>query len=76
MYFKGRKSVDYGSGPYKITFIAGSTHASFNVPLFDDNIFESNETFILTIEPASLSGTVAVGDPGQATVIIMQNDGR
>ena len=67
--------MDYDSGPYTITFPAGQTTATFDVPINDDNIFEINENFILTINPSLLSTlTIAVGNFGQTTVTIMDND--
>ena len=68
--------MDYGSGPYEVTFTAGTTEASFNVSLTDDNIFESNENFMITIDPSSLLNNVTVGDRKRVTVIIMDNDGN
>ena len=68
--------MDYGSGPYKVTFIAGTTEASFNVSLTDDFIFERNEKFMITIDPSSLPSNVTVGDPDQVTVTIVDNDGN
>ena len=50
------------------------TLASFNVPINNDNILESNETFDLIIDSSSLPNNVTVGDPGQTTVIILAND--
>ena len=68
--------VDYGSGPYEVTFTAGTTEASLNVSLTDDNIFERNEHFMITIDPSSLPNNVTVGDPSEATVTIVDNDGK
>ena len=68
--------MDYGSGPYEITFTVGTTEASFNVSLTDDNIFESNENFMITIDPSSLPNNVTVGDRKRVTVIIMDDDGN
>ena len=68
--------VDYVSGPYTVTFPAGQTRATFNVPITDDNISEGNENFILTINSSSLPTGVTVGDPGQATVTIVDDDGK
>ena len=68
--------MDYGSGPYEVTFTAGTTEASFNVSLTDDNIFESNENFMITIDPSSLPNNVTVGEPRRVTVIVVDNDGR
>ena len=70
--------MDYTSGPYTVTFPAGQTTATFDVPINDDNILEDNENFILTIDPSSLPSNVTIGDPGQATVTIVDdsNDGN
>ena len=68
--------MDYTSGPYTVMFPARQTTATFNVPINDDNILESNEHFILTISPSSLPSNVTVSDPGQATVTIVDDDGK
>ena len=62
--------MDYTSGPYTVTFLAGNTTATFDVPINDDNILEGTENFILTIDDTSLASGLTVGDPGQATVNI------
>ena len=67
--------MDYGSGPYTVTFPAGITMVLFDIPINDDMIFEGNENFTLTIVPTSLPPTgVTVGSPDQATVTIVDND--
>ena len=68
--------MDYHSGPYEVTFTAGTTEASLNVSLTDDNIFESNEKFMIIIDPSSLPSNVTVDDPDQVTVTIVDNDGK
>ena len=68
--------MDYTPGPYTVTFTAGIIQASFNVTLIDDNMFENNENFVLAVHPSSLPSNVTVGDPGQVTVIILDNDGK
>ena len=65
--------MDYDSGPYTVTFLAGSTTATFNVPINDDDILEGNETFMLTIDP-SLPDGVTRGTPSEATVTIVDDD--
>ena len=66
--------MDYTSGPYTVTFLAGQTTATFDISINDDIMFEGNENFMLTIS-SSLSPTgVTRGTPSQATVIIMDND--
>ena len=66
--------MDYGSGPYTVTFPAGVTSVPFNVSIIDDMIFEGNENFILTIDRSSLPNDVTVGSPDQATVTIVDDD--
>ena len=65
--------MDYTSGPYSITFPTGVISVSFSISINDDNIFEENENFTLTIN-SSLPTGVMVGNPGQATVTIVNND--
>ena len=70
--------MDYVSGPYTVTFPAGMTSVPFDIAINDDMIFEGNEDFILTIDPASLPTdvSVTVGSPNQTTVTIVDNDGK
>ena len=66
--------MDYGSGPYTVTFPAGVTSVPFNVSITDDMICEGNEDFTVTIDPSSLPTGVTVGNPDQATVTIVDDD--
>ena len=66
--------VDYNSGPYTVAFPAGDISASFNVPINDDNILEDDENFMVTIMTGSLPVGVTRGNPGSATVNIMDDD--
>jgi len=68
--------VDYNSGPYTVTFPAGMTSVTFDVPITDDNIFEGNENFMLTINQSSLPTGINCGDPGEATVTIVEDEGK
>ena len=69
--------VDYGSGPYTVTFPAGVTSVPFDVPIIDDNILEDLETFALTIHLASLPDQVSrQRRMDQTTVSIVDNDGK
>ena len=65
--------MDYTSGPYTVTFPAGSTTATFNVPITDDMILEELENFMLTIN-SSLPTGVTRGTPSEATVTIVDDD--
>ena len=47
---------------------------SFNIPIFDDSILEGNEDFNITIIQSSLPTGVNRGNPGEATVTIVDND--
>ena len=66
--------VDYDSGPYSVTFTAGDTTASVNVSINDDNILENVEDFMVTIMTGPLPVGVTRGNPGSATVNILDND--
>jgi len=66
--------VDYNSGPYPVTFLAGVTSVTFDIPITDDNILESRENFTLTIDQFSLPTSVNRGNPDEATVNIVDND--
>ena len=68
--------VDYNSGPYTVTFPAGVTTVSFNIPITDDNVLENNEDIQIEINVSSLPSRVFVGNPSQATVTIVDNDGK
>ena len=48
--------------------------APFDIPLFDDNVYEGDENFILTIDPSSLPSGRSVGTTGQAIVTIADDD--
>ena len=65
--------MDYTSGRYSVRFPAGVMSVPFSISINDDNIFEDNENFTLTIYPSLPTG-VMVGNPGQATVTIVDND--
>ena len=54
------------------------TSVPFDIPINNDDIFEGNENFMLTIDPNSLPTDVSftVGSPDQATVTIVDDDGK
>ena len=67
---------DYTFGPYSVTFTAGGTIALLTIPINDDNTFESNENFTLTIDSSSLPSDVTIINPSQTTVTIIENEGN
>ena len=69
--------VDYDSGIYTITFPAGVTIISFDVPINDDDILESNEDFSINIRSGHrLPDGVTLGSIDKATVTILDNEGK
>ena len=68
--------IDYGAGPYNITFLAGRTKVVFNVTIVDDNVVETDENFTLTIDPSSLPSKILVGSPSQTRVTILDDDSK
>ena len=66
--------MDYTSGPYTVTISAGITMIAFDVPIMDYNIYEGNENFNLSINSSSLPTDVTRGNPGEATVTIVDDD--
>ena len=66
--------VDYDSGPYTVTFTAGQTSASFDVPINDDNIYERNETFSLAIDQSTLPNMVMLLPMCRLDVTIVDDD--
>ena len=58
---------------YFITILAGMANASFFISVSVDNVFEGNETFLITIEQTSLQ-TVTTSD--NSTLVIIIDDDR
>ena len=68
---------DYSSGPYNVIFPAGKTSATFDVQLYDDNVFEKNETFKLIIDQRSFSSVERlVVNPFVITFVVNDDDGK
>ena len=57
-------------------FPAGVTHATINIPVVDDNIFEGNENFTVLIDLLSLPSYITILNPSEAVVTILDNDGK
>ena len=67
---------DYTPGPYTVTFPAGVTSATFDVPIISDNLLEGNENFVLVINDSSLPSLVIRGSPGAVTVNMVDDDSK
>ena len=67
---------DYQSGVYNVTLAAEMNSVIVNIPIKEDMILEGKEQFMLTILSVSPQGGVIIGSPVEATVTIMDNDGK
>ena len=75
LYFAG--GIDYGDNDttqYIVTFPAGTSCSSFNIPIIDDLDSEDNETFSVTIVDMSLPFGTRLGDNITTEVVIEDND--
>ena len=66
--------VDYNSGPYTVTFPIRSANASFDITIIDDNVFEFDEMFSISI--TSITNGHIVGTPAVATVTIIDTTSK
>ena len=57
--------------PYSVMFPPGMTSVPLNIPIYDDDIFEGQRFFILTIISSSLPTGVVSGYPNHAGVSIV-----
>ena len=68
---------DYEFETFNITIPAGDTSASFNISIIDDDIFEINESFSVTIESSSLPHRLLVqSEDCMVIVTIFDDDGE
>jgi len=68
------KDGDYSIRSHIIRFPAGITRMPFIIQITNDNIFEDNEYFNLTINSSSLPSDVNVKDPYHVTITIIDDD--
>ena len=67
---------DYEYETLNVTIPAGNIGASFNISIFDDDIFEANESFNVTIDSFSLPHRFLVQSVDcMVMVTIIDNDG-
>ena len=59
-----------------MTIFAGQISVPFDVPINDDNVFEKNEEFLLTIDQSSSLNGVIIVSPNVIVVNISDNDGE
>ena len=65
---------DYGPGLYTVVIPAGMSMVPFKISIVDDNILEGDEDFDVAIVQGSLPDRVTHGNPGIATVTIVNHD--
>lgn len=65
---------DYDATPFYIRISAYDTLVPFVVLINDDDIYEGNEKFTLTIQESFLPPNVVVGEFSQVTVTIVDNE--
>ena len=66
--------IDYYSGPYTAVISSGTTTTTFDITLNNDQTFRGTRMFELSIDPSSLPNSVSIGNIGQATVIITDDE--
>jgi len=64
---------DYTATNGTLTFLAGETNQTITVPILNDGLVESTETFTVTLSNPTGEGAV-LGTPATATVSITEND--
>ena len=71
-------SEDYESGPFNVTIPAGEIRVPFNISIIDDNIFEANESFSLSINSSfPPCQELLTSDCNlTVTIVIVDNDGE
>ena len=66
--------VDYDSGPYNVSIIRGNKEATFDVPIINDELYEFDEVFFLTILTSGLPPGYLRASPYTAIVGIHEDD--
>lgn len=67
-------NIDYESGPYDVKLPADITKFTFSIPIKDDEILETTESFRLTIVQTSYSRVFPLFQNFETTVFIVDDD--
>ena len=68
---------DYGPQElYTVRFPAGSVMESFDINIVNDDILESDETFLLDITIMMLPNGIVIGQPASVEVTIVETTGE
>jgi len=65
--------IDYVAVNQVVTFQAGETFKSINIPTYQDNVIEGNEPFQVTIDSISLND-VYIGSSSTTLIVIIDDD--
>ena len=68
------ENEDYQRRPYSLTFTESVNSTPIVVALINDNIYEGNEDFILTIDSSKLGNNIIVDQPDEVVVVITDHD--
>lgn len=73
-FFPSSARFDYRPGPYTTEFVRKQTQADIRIPIFNDELFEGPETFIvyLSLTPETRASAV---DPSVAEITIFDGSG-
>ncbi|WP_197480191.1 CARDB domain-containing protein, partial [Anabaena sp. 4-3] len=63
---------DYNNAPITVNFADGEISKTVTIPIFDDTIFDPNQTFNITL--SNPTNGVTIGSQNNATVTIIDND--
>ena len=75
MYYFMYVGDDYESGPFNITIPAGESLVPFNISIIDDDVFEGNESFCITVDRSSLPSRIIVSAVCLSIATIVDDDG-
>ena len=73
-YYAITGGEDYRPGPFLVFIDAGEINVTFIISIIDDDVFERNESFILTIDSSSLPSRVSVQPDSRAIVTIVDDE--
>ena len=70
--------VDFLSGGYNVTVVAGETSAEVSIAIIEDSIVEVNETLsaILSVPAAEAALGVSVSAPNSTAYVEIQDNGK
>ena len=68
--------VDYEAGPFNFIINAGETFVPFNISIYNNDVFQGNKSFNLSIHSPSLSHKFSVQSDCMLTVVIMDDDSK